>query len=118
MDREINTNSARYIGKALSEARVSAGYSQAEFAEMLGVSQRTVSSYETGQRRIHAVLLIKAARLLNISLDNIAGLSFNKIDGRTRFSAAMKALEQMSEEEQNVVFTMIQTLSGKHTKAN
>ena len=114
MNTKNDTISTKSIGRTLAEARASAGYSQAEFAELLGVSQRTVSSYETGQRRIHAALLIKAARLLNISLDNIAGLSFNKIDGRTRFSSAMKELEQMPPEKQKAVFTMIQTLSGKH----
>lgn len=114
MNTKNNTISAKDIGKSLSIARASAGYSQAEFAEQLSVSQRTVSSYETGQRRIHAALLFKVARLLNISLDNIAGLSFNKIDGRTRFSSAMKELEQMAPEEQKAVFTMIQTISGKY----
>ena len=37
------------ISKTLLELRTSSGKSQAEFAKLAGVSQRTWSSYETGQ---------------------------------------------------------------------
>ena len=111
MNSTDNTISTKRIGQALAEARSTAGYSQAELARILEVSQRTISSYESGQRRIHAVLLVKIATILNISLDNIAGLSFNKIDGRTRFAHAVKELEQMPSEKQKAVFTLIDSMA-------
>lgn len=117
MNSTDNTISTKYIGKALAEARATAGYSQAELAQILGISQRTISSYESGQRRIHAALLFKLANMLNLSLDNIAGMSFSKIDGRTRFSNAMKELENLSSNEQKAVFTLIDSLASKHAVA-
>ena len=49
----------------IKEARTSAGLSQAQLAEMVGVSRNTISSIETGQSCPTA----KLARILCIALD-------------------------------------------------
>jgi transcriptional regulator with XRE-family HTH domain len=43
-------------------------------SELLGVSQPNVSDYERGVLRVHGELLVKLARILKVSADEILGL--------------------------------------------
>ena len=118
MNTKIQTISSIEAGRVLAEARKAAGYSQADLAKLLGISQRMVSAYERGQRRINAALFLSLAKYFNISLDKITGIANeNKLDGRTKTVHAIKRLEILSEEEQKLVFGMIDSLSMKHAHA-
>ena len=107
--------STKEIGKILAEARQSKGLSQADISAQLGVSQRTVSAYEKGERRIHAEQLLKFAAITNISLDLLAG-SPSKIDGRSKSARILKELEKLPPEDQKVISNMIDSLSSKQSK--
>ena len=48
---------------------------QAEIAALLKVGQRTYCDYEQGKTRIPVDSLIKLAKLYNVSMDYICGLS-------------------------------------------
>lgn len=56
---------------SLAAARVNAGYKQIEAAKKLGVSEKTLGSYERGQSAIPGHVLQKAAELYNIPSDLI-----------------------------------------------
>jgi transcriptional regulator with XRE-family HTH domain len=62
------------IGERIARLRKERGISQMEMAERLGVSQPVVSDYERGALRIHGELIIKLARILRASADEILGL--------------------------------------------
>jgi len=47
------------------EARVAAGFSQAELGEVVGVHQCTIHGWETGRRRPHGEAGVRYARLLD-----------------------------------------------------
>ena len=51
--------------------RLMAGLRQAEVAECLGVSQTTVSMWETGENHPRAELLPKIAALYNCTIDEL-----------------------------------------------
>ena len=51
---------------------------QAEIAQLLKVGQRTYCDYELGKTRIPVDSLIVLAKLYNVSMDYICGLSDNK----------------------------------------
>lgn len=57
------------LGARLREARVASGRTQTEFAEELGVSQRAVSSFETGARMPKPGFLARVAELLGVPTD-------------------------------------------------
>ncbi len=59
MDNQLN------LKNRVKEARVARGFSQAQLAEMVGVSRNTISSIETGQYGPTA----KLALILCIALD-------------------------------------------------
>lgn len=56
---------------SLAAARVNAGYKQSDAAKKLGVTPRTLSTYEQGITVIPATTLRKAAELYGIPSDNI-----------------------------------------------
>lgn len=54
---------ADQIGTRIQEARGEAGFTQEQFAPMLGVSLRTLTRYEKGVSDISVEMLIKVAKL-------------------------------------------------------
>jgi len=48
---------------------------QKEVAAVLGIDQRVYSNYETGKREIPTHLLIKLAKLYDVSTDYLLGLT-------------------------------------------
>lgn len=56
---------------SLAAARVNAGFKQREAAHRIGITEKTLGGYERGQVAIPGHILQKAAKLYNISSDNI-----------------------------------------------
>jgi len=57
------------IGERVKQARVSRGYSQAELAEVLGLSDTYISKIETGKNAMTVTVLVKLSDALNVSTD-------------------------------------------------
>lgn len=62
---EIDT----YIGNKLRQVRISAGKSQTDIAEALGISFQQIQKYENGTNRISVARLYRMADLLGVSFD-------------------------------------------------
>lgn len=58
----------------IKELREDNDLTQAQMAEIIGITQRTVSYYEKNQREVPVNILIKYAKYFNVSLDYICGL--------------------------------------------
>jgi transcriptional regulator with XRE-family HTH domain len=65
----------RALGAHIGELRKEQGMTQAELARALGVSQQTVFAYELGDRRVSVLILIKLARIFDVSLEQLSGMS-------------------------------------------
>ena len=55
----------------LKRARLSAGYTQAQVGEMLGLTMAGCRQKETGDRKISIEEANKIAKILNLTLDDI-----------------------------------------------
>lgn len=64
-----------YMLIRLRELREDNDLNQTQVAKVLNVSQRTYSSYETGDRTIPYTALVKLARFYNTSVDYILELT-------------------------------------------
>ena len=62
----------------IQDLRTDADLSQRELSEILHISQRSYSQYETGSRNIPVELLIRLANYYEISLDYLVGRTDNK----------------------------------------
>lgn len=63
------------LGNRLAELRKEHGLSQEELADKLGVSRQAVSKWERGEASPDTDNLIELAKIYNISLDELLGLS-------------------------------------------
>ena len=61
------------LGRRITLLRKSRGYTQAEFARALGVSQQAVFAYELGDRRVSLVIAERIATLYGLSVDQVIG---------------------------------------------
>ena len=62
----------------IQDLRTDADLSQRELSEILHISQRSYSHYETGSRNIPVEMLIRLAKYYEISLDYLVGRTDNK----------------------------------------
>jgi transcriptional regulator with XRE-family HTH domain len=64
----------RELGKRITEFRKRQGYSQAELARVLGVSQQTVFALELGDRRLSLDRVPALLQIFNVTTDQLLGL--------------------------------------------
>jgi transcriptional regulator with XRE-family HTH domain len=94
------------------------GITQAQLAELLGVSQQTVQAYEVGRRRIQVSALPLVARALSISLEELLGEA--KPAARSRRGPAPKweqqieAIAKLPRARQRFVSEMLDTVLAQH----
>ena len=62
------------IGPRLKRSRLTKGLSQAQLAEMIGVTRETITAYESGRARLLDDVIASLARVLSISADELLGL--------------------------------------------
>jgi transcriptional regulator with XRE-family HTH domain len=70
------------IGDKIKELRSARNITQADLANMIGVTPSAVSSYETIERQPSYDVLIKLAACFNVSTDFLLG--FNKRDAESK----------------------------------
>lgn len=63
------------MGQRIRAARKSQHLSQSVLSEMLGVTTRTISSWENGATQIDVQVLVEMAKIFNLSTDYLLGLS-------------------------------------------
>jgi len=68
-----STSSSRYktLRRALIDARLAAGLTQAQVALALSRPQSFVSKYERGERRLDLVELIRVARVVQVDVHDL-----------------------------------------------
>ena len=62
---------ARELGTRLREARTEAGLTQAQLAEMIGVSRKTINTVENGVFVPSTTLALKLARALKTTVEGL-----------------------------------------------
>ena len=70
------------FGENLAELRKESGYDQKKLGELLGVSYHTISSYERGRGQPDHEMLIRIAKLFDVSLDYLLGLRRDRVSYR------------------------------------
>lgn len=71
---ENNLNLKKKVGERLKESRKSAGFTQAEVAEIMKMTQQQYSRFENGIFELSYEQLIKLCSLFDVSADYLLGL--------------------------------------------
>ena len=80
------------FGDKIREQRIVKGFSQAQLADLVGVTPSAVSSYETSERQPSCAVLIKIATRLNVSTDYLLGLNKQEVVNISGLSERQKAV--------------------------
>lgn len=68
------------FSERLKDLRKQAGLTQVDVAEKLGISQPAYASWERGVKKPTQDNLVKIAKILNVSVDYLVGISKEKSD--------------------------------------
>ncbi len=63
------------LGQRISQLRIAMGWSQVDMAKRLGVAKQTVSNWENDNIQPSIEMLVRVAKILNVSTDYLLGLS-------------------------------------------
>lgn len=104
------------VAANLRRIRKERGVTQVELAAKLGVPQQMVSDYERGKLRLHAQAIIKVARLLGTSADQLLGLEKPRSAAAsvesTKFLKRLRRMEQLSRRDQQALLRTIDAFLG------
>jgi transcriptional regulator with XRE-family HTH domain len=99
------------LGARIAESRKSQGITQIQMAEILGVSQQTINSYEVGRRRVPVSTLSTLARTLSISIEDLLGEASNQPTGKRgpapKLQKQFEMITQMPRTKQQFVMNML-----------
>ena len=87
------------IGKFISERRKDRGFTQAQLAELLGVTDRAVSKWETGRSLPDASIMLDLCALLGITVNDL--LSGEVIMGNYDKEMENKIVELVKQKEES-----------------
>lgn len=66
MQRWLDREEYRRLGRALADARAKAGLSQYELADRMGVHQTLITKVEVGRRRLDVIEFLELMRALGL----------------------------------------------------
>ena len=89
--------------KNLQKVREAKGYTQVKLSMMAGVTQQSITYYETGTRVPSFEVAVKLAKALNTSIDYLIGMSDN-----------LHKYYNLNEKDKDTVIRMIDSLSDKN----
>lgn len=97
------------IGERIQLVRRTAGFSQKELGERLGVSGSMIGQYENNLRRPKRETLEKIAKALNVSWEDLAGeRAFEYTYGRKAYDLIHSAVDP-----RKAIHTLLKTLYGR-----
>jgi len=102
------------LGTRIATLRKARGITQVQMAELLGVSQQTVNSYEVGRRRVPVSALPVLANALTVSLDELMGEQPRTGNGKRgpapKLQRQIEKIGQLPRAKQRFVMEMLDTV--------
>jgi transcriptional regulator with XRE-family HTH domain len=97
-------------GARLVRLRKAAGLTQVELAERIGIIQALVSDYELEKLRLSSEMVVRFAKALNVSADELLGLKASKrANGELSLKIVrrLKAIEELPPARQKTLLQMV-----------
>ena len=98
------------IGENIMRQRKRKGLTQEQLASAIGISQASMSKYETGDLQISAEMIIQFASALKVNFNAILGIQNNKsfnYSPSLKLMKRLKKIENMSPSDQKALFKTI-----------
>jgi transcriptional regulator with XRE-family HTH domain len=102
------------LGERIANLRKARNITQAQLAEVLGVSQQTIQAYEVGRRRIPVSALPAVARLLSVPMDELFGTVSQAARGKrgptSQLERSIERISELPKQKQRFVVEMLETV--------
>jgi len=103
------------LGARVAELRKAKNITQIQMAELLGVSQQTINSYEVGRRRIPVSALPTLATALTISIEEVLGETAtqnknNKRGPAPKLQKQVEIISQMPKAKQKLATDLLDAI--------
>jgi len=98
------------IGKRLTRLRKQQGFTQEQLAAKIGIQQALVSKYEKDNLKLSADMLLRFAKVLHTSADEILGLKESKnkeLQPTLRIIRRLNSINSLSANEQKALLHII-----------
>lgn len=100
-------------GSRIAALRKARGLSQEALAELLGISRKQITDYETGRTRMNDEMLARFALVLDVSSDQLLGLKdIDALDAvpSLRITRRLRELEQLPEPKRKAILKTLDDL--------
>lgn len=102
------------VSQNIKKQRLRCNLTQEYVAKQLNISVRQMGAFERGEARIHLKLLEDIATVLDTDTFTLLGIPTSKIkEGEDTLSIYFNKFKHLSEEEQQLIFQMIEQLERK-----
>lgn len=108
------------IGRRLRGLRIARGFTQTQLAELLGTKQTAVSEVERGQRGLTVQQLVKVARALGASPNEILAETSKAARQRpinAKILRRVRRLEHLPEPQQRAVLKLLDGIIAAHASS-
>ncbi len=109
MPKKMNKKEVSF-GTRLAELRKTAGYTQQELANEIGVTRRTITYYEGETKNPPAAILPDLAKSLGVTIDELFGLKTVKKTNnvnKSRLQRRVQQIEKMKSKEKRQILQLI-----------
>ncbi len=106
------------IGQRIANFRKNHGFTQNQLAEKMGLTQSIISDYETGRLRLYDEMVARFAIALNVSTDDLLGLTVKHKDNTKislRIMKRVTAIEELPETRKKAILKTIDDLIKANT---
>lgn len=105
------------FGERLAAIRKDRGFTQVELAQRVGMIQALISDYERGKLRPYADVVVRFARALEVTTDQLLGLDDPPAPGTTvpnrRLLRRLRQIDQLPKRDQDALIRTIDAFLGK-----
>ena len=88
-------DSARSIADRIKACRMKKGLTQAELADLVDITREAIASYESGRVRLMDDMIVRFAKALDVSADELLGLSPKKASEESQSLRVTKRIRQI-----------------------
>lgn len=103
----------KQLGARIATLRKEQNMTQAQFADLLDLTQQMVASYEVGRRRVPVSLLPQIAATLTVSLEDLIGKNSGSPAKRgpaPKLQQQIERIQQLPRAQQKFVMQMLDTV--------
>jgi transcriptional regulator with XRE-family HTH domain len=107
------------LGARVAERRKTQNITQVQLAELLNVSQQTVTAYEVGRRRMPLSALPVIARYLGVSVEELLGddaAAARKRGPAPKLQQQIERIQQLPRTQQKFVMQMLDTVLAQASR--